>query len=134
MDDRMKEFIANGRKIIERSTPGPWDNALDYVPEGVALVATRQPNTSLLSVDRDGMGIFDRREDAVFCAYARTALPQTLDLLDLQEAQIDTLRYTIRYLKRQNKELQDQVDAAQAENDRLRTQNIVTSSALGDGK
>ncbi len=53
-------------RLAEKATPGPWDNALDIVPEGTALRATLRPSESLLSVDRDGMGVVALKDDAAF--------------------------------------------------------------------
>jgi len=51
------------RRIESAMTPAPWQQAL-HIREPCALTTEADPHRSLLAVDRDGMGILDRKEDA----------------------------------------------------------------------
>lgn len=85
-DDITPEEMQAIQQRCDAATPGPWDNAIEIVPEGYALRAQGDPGASLLSVDQDGMGIFDRKDDATFTAHARTDLPRALAALRRRDA------------------------------------------------
>lgn len=67
------EALDAGR-LARKATPA-WTQAL-HIDEPRALVSADDMNRSLLGLDRDGMAIFDRAEDARFAAEARDGWPR----------------------------------------------------------
>jgi len=69
-EQRLAEIEAR----VSAASAGPWMQA-HHIDEPRAIVPRSRPNHSLLAVDRDGMAIFDRAEDAAFTVAAREDIP-----------------------------------------------------------
>jgi hypothetical protein len=113
-DDITEAELEAIKARCEAATPGPWDNAIEIVPEGYALRAQGDPGASLLSVDQDGMGIFDRKEDATFTAHARTDLPRLIAALRKRDAELKEANAGLMRGAHEAISLQDKTDAAKA--------------------
>lgn len=57
------------RGLSESATARPWMQAT-HIEEPRAIVACARRNHSLLGIDRDGMAVFDRADDAAFVVRA----------------------------------------------------------------
>jgi hypothetical protein len=69
LEERARELAA----VVAEATPGSWLQPLE--DEQRAIVSSRDPDASLLGLDRDGMAIFYREEDATFVVVARSSAP-----------------------------------------------------------
>lgn len=78
------------RRICEAATPEPWECPNDQYGPRVRYQAGKD-NWCLIAWTNGEYETQWQREDAVFCAHARTALPAALDALDAAEQRLAEL-------------------------------------------
>ena len=90
------------------ATPA-WTLAL-HIDEPRAIVSADDMSVSLLALDRDGMAIFDRVEDARFAVEAREIVPRLLADLRRAHARIAELEAQIAATAEAHREDQRRAD------------------------
>ena len=79
-----KELIEKARKLLEGTTPGPWQPHED---EPRVIVERRDPYISMLAIDTDGTAIIWKKEDAALMAASRELIPALVEALEVALAQ-----------------------------------------------